>query len=84
MKEEYSLKKYLATFFRLWPMPEGGYVLTAKRFKGTMSHAYDYGGGGHFEDFEAAWGRMTVKPTGKVRLNKAQMTKMLTQFYQVS
>jgi len=81
MIEEYTLRQYLATFFRLWSIPEGGYVLTAESFKGTMSHAYKYGGG---KDFELAWDRMAVKPIGKVRLNKAQMTKMLTQFYKAS
>lgn len=78
MREEYTLKQYLALFFRLWPPPEGSYVLSAAAFKGTMSHAYDYGGG---KNFEGAWERMSAKPTGKVRLSKEQMKKMLTQFY---
>ena len=83
MKEEYSLKKYLATFFRLWPIPEDGYSLTPKAFRGTMSHAYEYGGG---KDFEAVWETMSTKPEGNVRvkMTEKQMKKMLTQFYNAS
>lgn len=80
MKEEYTISKYLETFFRIYPIPKNGYTLSVKSFRAIMRHAFEYGGGSEHR-FLITWERMNRKPTKRVNLSKEQMKKMLTQFF---